>query len=614
MILPVMDVELYLLWLKDNAFWNQDLVYLKESPLGGIGVFWNLEKPVDPSFEDAILLRVPKSNILSPKNSLIYNLLVDYNEMYGSEELDLSSGMHALIISFIYELNMDRKSPWFEYLAAIDPNSVPIDSPLCLWNDLERKCLSKTECGILGMTDLHELVILFEECVKFAANNENLISIPPVFKVDLSQRGGEDFKVYKDNLETFGKYVQAVISRAFQVDEYHGPSLVPGADLFNHLSPILDNDEIQERENVHFVCDADVCHICGEGECDHEDEDEEDDIEEIKLDDIDGESGSEKELEGLTELIESDMEVEQTIEEDEDSSVGEITMEYIEKLEQLEREEAEKHHSDVEEDLVQSSDQESASDSGDEPSEVADDLHNQLSDSSKCVDIVLVSPPDEKHDYEIFNTYGNELSNPYLLQRYGFVSIKDEPNINDSCLLNVQLMAHINRLKKSSTSIRLKQLEAKLEWLEDNFDIIAEILSEIEKPPKQDEEGGDDEDEESEEELTEVPESWQLSAKVHFSGNVSIYTILILTLIELPFKIFNLKLFKCPKNKLDQRIVKYLLESDIKVNLTITDWCERKLGSYIKPNSNNEARQNIIENLIFQEEEILKRALGEYQI
>lgn len=62
----------------------------------------------------------------------------------------------------------------------------------------------------------------------------------------------------KMSLEAWMKAASLVTSRAFQVDEYHGESLVPFADLFNHRP---------ENEHVHFTTLSEVCSECGLGDC-----------------------------------------------------------------------------------------------------------------------------------------------------------------------------------------------------------------------------------------------------------------------------------------------------------------------------------------------------------
>lgn len=673
-LMTTQNINSYYQWLRENALWNETLVETKESPIGGLGVFWKDPKLLDDEIIDTILLRVPKSNILSTKNSLIYNLLLDYGDIQEeTSEIDLTSGMHGLIICFIYELNMKLSSPWDLYLQSIDPKVTNIDLPVCLWSKKERELLKNTECAILGMDDLEELIMLFEACIEFAKFNSKLVEVPPVLDYDLSQKS-DDFDNYKDHLEQFGKLVQSVISRAFQVDDYHGPSLVPGADLFNHLSPIIvDETQVIERENVHFVCDGgeEVCEICGEQDCDHmydeldesvdeideldrsEDEsDELDDLEaEHQSDEHDDESDEEEHMD-VSMIEHSDIEIEDSdsstdiedLEDDDNSNdnddeidedteeIGEITMELIERLEQEERDNNEDSSDEGEITGFENSEINNDTFDGIENT-LNDDLQTQLSDSSKCVDIILSSLPEQQYNYEIFNTYGNELSNPYLLQRYGFVCKKEEANINDTVLLFNEFNGYIKKLKSEATYNKKQQLTAKLTWLDENFDIICEVIHEFKKQQLEEaiqmsknqhthEEGGSDDDEDDEDDDDEdledfeddedFPDSWKLSSKVMFDGTVSIHTILIIRLIHMHFKIFKFKLYSCKQSKLAPRIFKYLLTESNKeepINKVIRSLVQQKLNGYPRNFNTDTPRLLIINDLIFQEKAILQRHL-----
>lgn len=657
------NLESYTKWLRENAFWNEELLDVKPSPIGGVGVFWTQPQNLSQSLIDTILLRVHKSNILSCKNSLIYNLLVDYQEIHGDEEsmFDLTRGMHGLIISFIYELDMGQASPWYDYLKSIDPEVTGIDVPMCLWSESERKLLQNTECSLLGMLDLHELIVLFEECIQFSKSNEKYVKIPEILDIDLANKDKDNklYNQYKKNLSAFGACVQTVISKAFQVDEYHGPSLVPGADLFNHLSPLLAEDEVSERENVHFVCDGgmDVCEICGEQDCEHMMSDQSDqemsemgdqELEELSEEDMEELSG--QELSGEEQEVDSSLDDTQDVidmesseeegeedetqdvsegEEEEESSeeeIGEITMELIEKLEQ-EQEQGDDEDKDSENEGDEENEEEGEEGEEDESqinnTTLLESLDPQLQDSSECADIALIRLPTKEYSYEVFNTYGNELADPYLLQRYGFVCSHQEPNVNNSVLLFNQVTTYINKYKHNNTSKKVKQLETKLEWLEANFDILCEIVSEFKKyrrrQQKLEEEDEDEEEEEEEdddeEEEEEDPDSWQLAFKVQFDGSFSIYSIIILRLFHLPYNLFKLKLLTGKQSKLTSRVDKYLLspddidETDMEINQTLTKWCKQKLDQYPElPKATGERMASIL-NLIELERDILERAI-----
>ncbi|CAH2355029.1 hypothetical protein CLIB1423_21S00232 [[Candida] railenensis] len=635
-------------WLHLNSFWNTDILEIKKSEkFNGLGVF---QRKCDVEDDDRLLLRIPKSNILSVKNSCIANLLEDYVEEQIQRELvnngeeneddeedtddakeeedrvDLSIELHSLLLCFIYEHSMGPKSPWFEYINSIDLESG--DLPLCLWDEEDKKLLQNTECDLLHMLDISELVELFAECIRFARSNSSYISIPSVLNWE-----GDDFQhelvKSRSQLEKFGTFLQAVLSRSFPIDGFHGLSLVPGADMFNH----------SDLADVKFVRDEDVCDQCGERDCEHDQEDvqdEEEDFEEIDEDDevdgfdeeeieeilnndddIESEEGenniesesievdnlakknedveeeamasdeelesSEDEFESETELVSSEDETAtetEEVDEDEEGEdvVEEITAEYIKIMEtELEEEENEDEESNSEgtddnESLLELSEDED--EAGSESAD-ADELGKQLA-TDQCCDIFLLN---SKNGEELYNFYG-EFSNPILLQRYGFI---EEENISDSCMLTVQMFAYLKKI----TGRKGTQLNIKLQWYDEmGFELVNDLLTiglqssghdhdhdhEHEHNHDHDHEGEDCEesqccdsdDEDTEQE--EEPISWELSPKVTLDGSPTPQTYALLRLILMPFNLFQAKFLHCQsESKLCRRILKLLLPNSMPI-------------------------------------------------
>lgn len=654
-------VEKLLDWLERNAFWNSDLVEVRNSKIGGTGVFWKLGDQADPE-GDNLLLRIPKSSILSPKNSFLYSMLVEFEPVLPS--IDFTVGMHSIVITFVYELSMGERSPWFSYLDSFDLSNAETGTPVCLWSESEKAALYNSELDLLNILDPMELIHFYLECVNFAKANAEFVAIPPVLQVKDDIDAVNVQTVYKDQLLLFSRYVQAVISRAFAVDKFYGLSLVPGADLFNHLSPVIEGEQLVARENVHFVCDDDegLCEECGEYGCEHqqdseeewEDEDGEDeveadeDVEEVE----EGEVGKDIDLEDLMESdveLSDDSESEASLDEEDDDSMEEdeisqieenkpITMEDIEQVENEENEEnepteeidseAETDHDDEEASTVSLSEDEY------EVREVDQDLAAELGDSSKCCDIVMTALPEKKHEYELFNTYGNDLANAYLLQRYGFISPQN-PNI--TCLLSVQMFAY---LKKEKANARKKtQLDLKLEWYEE---VGFELVNEIVQAHQQEGDCGDDCDEDhdheghdhdghdhdggdccddsgcndgdcddGEEGGADVPESWQLSPRIQVDGTPTEQTIVLVRLLLMPFKVFYYKLGRAPsERKLIKRIDRLLLEPELTVEEMelLKTWVSQRLERYrdVKVES---SRGRIIGEMVQEEKDVLQRAL-----
>lgn len=669
-------------WLENNSFWNADLVEVRPSKIGGMGVFWKLGPNPDAD-GDTLLLRIPKSAILSPKNSFLYSLLVDHEPQEPT--VDLTVGMHAIVITFIYELSLGEKSPWFPYIASFEVDLSDCPVPICLWDDRQKAALFNTEVDLLNMLDATEITNFYLECVRFAHANAEYVAKPDVFDVPSNLNVDSVQETHRNKLLQFGRYVQAVISRAFAIDKYHGLSLVPGADLFNHLSPTVTENGVEDRENVHFECDDDddMCELCGEVGCPHEEDDDDDELEDEEddlenddgelendlEDDLDEDLKQEDDEHDLDALMESDVELEASSSESEseddndessqtesipEESIPEASVITMADIEQMEMSDAETDHDDEEVSTLSLSEDEK--DEKDEKhgldnaaglsnettasvSGAESDLAAELSDSSKCCDIVVEKLPTKEHDYELFNTYGNDLSNAYLLQRYGFVSPN---NPNTSCLLSVQMFAYLK------ASHQKKQLDVKLEWYEEvGFDIVNELCGGAASEEEEGEDeshdhgnechenhdhgngdhhnhgsechGGDDHGDNActskccnDEPPVECPETWQLSPKITNEGAPTEQTIALVRLLLLPFKVFHYKLAQvASERKLVKRVGHYLLEADVsdKEKEILVAWTKGRLARYKEDTLEQGEKYDIARELVKQEKQVLLRAL-----
>ncbi|PVH18169.1 uncharacterized protein CXQ87_001086 [Candidozyma duobushaemuli] len=632
-----------LAWLEDNAFWNSDLVEVGKSSIGGTGVFWKLKDQPDPIVH------------IIPKNSFLCNLLTDYEP--ADATIDLTSGMHAIVLTFLYEHALGERSPWFHYLDTFEMDEGDDYLPLCLWDKESKEALFNSECDMLNMLDSSELISFYLECVNFAKTNSSVVAIPSTLQIE-----GQEVNENTAELRYFAKCVQAVISRAFTVDKFHGLSLVPGADLFNHMSPVKEEDSVVPRENVHFLCDddEDLCDRCGEVGCGHEESDDED-INELEeedaefdsdgnivkddndadmhpndvsdlMEDIPLSSDSESEEESMSET-ES---IEEEEEEKEPEEIQTLSMEDIDRLENsdadTDQEEEEVSTLSLSEDEDEDNANTAKTSPGIENNDSKVELAKELSESSKCCDIVLTALPSEEHNFELFNTYGNELSNPFLLQRYGFIS---KGNPNTSCLLSVQMFAY---LKKSKANKRIKaQMDMKLDWYENGgFDMVNDLCGDCQNDDCNDcneqgkcndehcedsackESGGDCEDSccgdnngKKSCELQEPPESWQLSPKIDRSGCPTKQTTALLHLFTMPFKIFYHKLGQAPSERsMARRITKYLLEPELsKTEKTILKgWVEGRLQRYRATEASG-PRAETIAYMVSEEKTLLNKAL-----
>ncbi|KAJ3320412.1 hypothetical protein HDV06_005335 [Boothiomyces sp. JEL0866] len=184
---------------------------------------------------------IPKESVLSIRNTACADIL---------EENELG-GVLGLAIAIMFEASLGEKSPWYNYLQSIPAfENVP-----CFWSDKDKSFLASTDVGKSLAQDIQYLHEDYKEHV-----------LPLIEKY-------AEFDGKFMTLERWMNATSLVTSRAFQVDEFHGESLVPLADLFNHKTG---------AEHVHFEGVGDVCPTCGASDgCDCEGEEWEDEASEL---------------------------------------------------------------------------------------------------------------------------------------------------------------------------------------------------------------------------------------------------------------------------------------------------------------------------------------------
>ncbi|KAI9193259.1 uncharacterized protein BJ171DRAFT_603962 [Polychytrium aggregatum] len=300
---------------------------------------------------DMTVCTIPKEAILSWQNCGIADILEPHHDVPDKMKL---------VLAIMFEQSQGEKSPWWGYL-----QSLPVFEPIpLLWPADDVKELTafyphdQTQDVVLGRLEQHLQPILQAHPTIFAPaeffSMERSLSIASLIK-----------------------------SRAFEVDDYHGDSMVPLADLFNHKSG---------AENVRIHADRDVCVFCGSnGGCECED--------------IDA-SKSEGEYEGA--MDEEWEDVDDTA----DDMADDMTDDVVD-------EEAEGNDEDADDaDGDRSEDGRSVDQDSDVcPSEL-DDPDNPLEEFVDSLEMIVVNPC-AKGD-EVFNTYG-DISNGELLLNYGFV-------------------------------------------------------------------------------------------------------------------------------------------------------------------------------------------------
>jgi hypothetical protein len=136
---------------------------------------------------------------------------------------------------------LTKNTKWEGYLQSL-PHHVDLPT---FWDE--------SDFVALQGTDFDSETIIKEE-IELMREDYDTIVLPLV----------NEHKVFNKKEMTFELFQRAaslVASRAFAVDNYHDLAMVPLCDLFNHKSG---------GENVHMVCQAQVCEQCGaEGKCSH---------------------------------------------------------------------------------------------------------------------------------------------------------------------------------------------------------------------------------------------------------------------------------------------------------------------------------------------------------
>ncbi|KAI9475111.1 hypothetical protein LPJ78_004586 [Coemansia sp. RSA 989] len=390
--------------------------------------------------EDEPLVVIPKHVVISSATSALANIFED----------EAVSGSLALCITVMYEISQGEESPWFGYLQSLPRQA---DIPL-LWNSEAQKWLEGTDVGKWVKRDEQSLRDDFEIV-------QGLVDQYPAIFVTNGLVDWSDFGC-------FLRVTSLVSSRAFMVDEFRGNSMVPFADIFNHLT---------NGASVHIESEDQVCLLCGnEYGCEHmeplDGSDEEDNQED--------EENEENEEDWDDENEEND---EDEDEEDEDEDGEEIPILVDQQgnpaYNVAEKMQIDKHESD---------------DSSQEGSMV--DEADMLSGT---LDMVVYQPC--KAGSEVFNTYGDHGS-AYLLHRYGFC---DTDNIFDSVSLDFENILYaittaISEKRAQDMKIIISKFASRLEPCHR-----AKMDSEYLEDEESDEES-EEEEEKEEEEADKMPE------------------------------------------------------------------------------------------------------------
>eukprot|EP00002_Diphylleia_rotans_P024565 TRINITY_DN4859_c1_g1_i4.p1 TRINITY_DN4859_c1_g1~~TRINITY_DN4859_c1_g1_i4.p1 ORF type:complete len:457 (-),score=80.27 TRINITY_DN4859_c1_g1_i4:107-1477(-) len=182
------------------------------SPAQGYGVL----ATTDLNVGDCVC-RIPKSCVLSRRNSSVAAIL--------ERESLWKCKRSSLIVAALHERSLKEKSKWHGYFQILSEYE---DLP-ALWTGPDKALLEGTEFAAQIEEDAEKIVSKYQRLV-----------------IPLLDKYPDIFDRSFITLERFVQMSTLVASRAFQVDQYHGDSFVPLADMFNHIS----------NESVHIEGDS----------------------------------------------------------------------------------------------------------------------------------------------------------------------------------------------------------------------------------------------------------------------------------------------------------------------------------------------------------------------
>lgn len=569
-------------WLQDNQnklYWNKQLVDIKASANGGVGVFArkDIHRVEDDVTLDSpgLLLRISKNSILSGANSSIANLLYE-------SHID---GILALVLAFLYEKAAGMESPWHSYIDSIDLYEHGTDTLICppsLWDDTDKALLNGTDADLMGVTGSEQLQDEFSVAVEFA--KQTFVQPPSELSVD----DGDDYEVNEAKFRHFAAAFYAVTSRAFVIDDYQQLALVPGADLFNHDS--------NGDEDVHFVALARVCPFCGRGDsCGHDEYGPPD-----------------------SECEDYDMEEEDESDEDDDSDDtpdSEMISEQL--IAKLDDEITEEQEQDLAERREMDSIRASMTD-------VEFERQQILQNSDQCCDIVVSK--DVPAGKELMNCYG-DFASALLLAKYGFVAAG---NPHDTVCLGKQLIDY--KKKHGKVGERLEW------WREDGYQTLCDYqrLMAAEDEEGGEEDGGEDEDEDNDEgseggdddgdqednedetDNDSAPDSWLLDVAIDFDGQFSVNAVCVAKLVTMTAKQYrtlvdgDASTFTTFVDSTPDNSASNFLRTLCEARLKSLSGAKSPIYKLFKANKLHNSRQLAAVTLLSNELSILTRALDQF--
>ncbi|KAJ3413539.1 hypothetical protein HDV05_007840 [Chytridiales sp. JEL 0842] len=529
---------------QENITYDEELVDIQVRDFEGEPVFCVRSKR---SIEEGMTIAsIPKVSVLSIKNCGVAPII---------EQAELG-GTLGLAVALMFELHQGKVSPWAPYLESIPYRElIPI-----FWTEDQQALLEGTELEdevvefkAALVDDFTSLVapLIVDHPDYFRPPSPSQLSLHatrslPHFHHGLSTEDVETLQLgdsFSYWLHLFLRSSSLVSSRAFDVDSFHGTSMVPFADLFNHKTG---------AEHVHIETEGEVCPLCGApGECNcFADEEEQEGAdgcvdENCKDTSCCSTSKKDKRLEPVTlsvdELRGMSIKTLKSILEDwgVDTSTCVEKHDLVSKIDECCRSVPEV---EVDEDgePIPTLFSESEEDGGDSEYEEDEDEDMEDIEIEDSLDMTLIRPA--KANVELFNTYGS-LPNSALLSKYAFT----EPNNQfDTVRIGVEPLLEIcvERLGESRVDERVAF------WTEVGRGVVRTCIRDLEKEMQRQDEGSDyesDNDEEFEEEGEEEEEEGGLemdddSFHIDSTGHASPHLLTFLHLIFLdptPFNTFT---------------------------------------------------------------------------
>ncbi|KAH9850325.1 SET domain-containing protein [Lenzites betulinus] len=236
-----MDLQPFRQWLQENGITLHDGISVVETPGRGVAV---VAIGAEHILHPQTVVSIPKSAILSVRSCALAEQI--RWEPYGhSANLALAFALYSEILS-------ETQSKWFPYLQTLPATPVPIAR---LWGDTaafpDDLDSNEAQWWLHGTEIQRELQDAEGYLLMDQARTYYKMEVQPLL----------DSMEYHPTLQGFLHAYSLVCSRAFLVDAYHGLSMVPVADAFNHT----------HENHVQLASEYDVCPTCGSlSECTHD--------------------------------------------------------------------------------------------------------------------------------------------------------------------------------------------------------------------------------------------------------------------------------------------------------------------------------------------------------